>query len=172
MGHPAHSDTGANLPVLYDEDMAFQRVQWRVERAAWAILALLLVLALAGVFAAGPLARATAIDSAGRMLVDYPRFVRNGAVTRMEVHVTPDGTGAFTIILDRAFMRAFKLDTVQPAPTMSRTGPQGIELTFGAAADGPGSVYITVMPQGVAVADNRIGVAGGGQAQLRQFIYP
>lgn len=172
MGHPARSVTGTNLPVPSDEDMAFQRVQWRVERIGWTVLVLFLVLALAGVFAAGPLARATATDTAGRMLVDYPRFVRNGAAARLEVHVTPDGTGTFTLALDRAFMRAFTLSTVQPAPKLSRTGPQGIELTFGAAADGPGSVYITVTPQGVGVADTRIGVAGRGQAQLRQFIYP
>jgi len=172
MGYPDRSGTGANLPIPIDEDMEFQRVQWRVERIAWAILALFLVLALAGVFAAGPLARATATDPAGRMLVDYPRFLRNGAAARMEVHVAPDGTGTFTLALDRTFMQAFTLDTVQPAPTMSRASPHGIELTFGAAADGPGSVFITVTPQGIGVADNRIGVAGGGQALLRQFIYP
>lgn len=128
MGLAARSGTEASRSHPFDEDMAIQRVQWKFERVAWAILGLFVLLSLMGLFAEGPVGRTTATDRSGRMLVEYPRFLRHGAATRMEVRVTPAGSENFAITLDRDFIRAFTVDAEQPAggiahrPRSSRVG--------------------------------------------------
>jgi hypothetical protein len=42
-----------------DEDLNFQRREWKIQRAGWVTMALVIIAALLGVFGAGPLSSAT-----------------------------------------------------------------------------------------------------------------
>src|SRR5690606_40519760 len=63
---------------------ASQRFEWRVERIAWVLAALLFALALLGVFGGGPLSRASAGSSDQTVQVDYERFVRVATSTTLK----------------------------------------------------------------------------------------
>jgi hypothetical protein len=56
------------------EDMRLQYAFWAWERATWVALALIVLLALSGLFAHGPLSRRTVKDAA--LSLTYERFQR------------------------------------------------------------------------------------------------
>lgn len=76
-------------PALQIEpDLPFQYRQWHVEGADWAIIGLIILAALAGVFGHNPFARATAQTPDGTLIVKYDRFARYESDTEMNVSVT------------------------------------------------------------------------------------
>jgi len=63
------------------EDMRLQYAFWAWERATWVALALIVLLALSGLFAHGPLSRRTVKDAA--LSLTYERFQRVTSVARL-----------------------------------------------------------------------------------------
>lgn len=67
-------------PLLEGEE-AGQRttaIEWRFQQLGWAVMALIVVLALLGVFSTGPLSWSSTTAADGTVEVQYQRFVRNG----------------------------------------------------------------------------------------------
>lgn len=67
-------------PLLEGEE-AGQRttaIEWRLQQLGWAVMALIVVLALLGVFSTGPLSWSSTTAADGTVEVQYQRFVRNG----------------------------------------------------------------------------------------------
>ena len=58
-----------------EEDASFRRRAWAVQRAGWALMALLLLGAILGLLGSGPLSTATA-DVPGLMRIEYQRFAQ------------------------------------------------------------------------------------------------
>src|SRR6188508_2841580 len=63
------------------ENMRLQYAFWAWERATWVALALIVLLALSGLFAHGPLSRRTVKDAA--LSLTYERFQRVTSVARL-----------------------------------------------------------------------------------------
>jgi hypothetical protein len=82
---------------LRDElDDRFKRRQWRVQRAGWALLLLIVVLGMLGVFGTSPLAgKIEAVEAGGaRYELEYPRFTRYQHHDRIHLRVdAPDAGG-------------------------------------------------------------------------------
>jgi hypothetical protein len=72
---------GSGLQI--DENLAFQKLEWRVQRVGLGCLAGAVLFGLLGGFGAGPLARTTAQSPDGAIQLDYDRFVRVGVPTRL-----------------------------------------------------------------------------------------
>ena len=74
------------------EDLAHERVIWRLQHFAWALFALIGVAALAGVFGSGPAARAKSQNAS--LLLEYDRFLRYQASSTLKLHVSDGGGSA------------------------------------------------------------------------------
>ena len=74
-----HEQDSRNYPV--HEDMRLQRAFWTWARAMWGAIALIVLIALSGVFANGPLSKTTVTDSG--LALTYERFQRVTAVSRL-----------------------------------------------------------------------------------------
>lgn len=75
---------------------AFLRRQWVVQRIGWALMLLIILLTIAGVFGTSPFAAKTQTRDVGdaRYEVEYPRFTRYQLLDRMHVRVhAPSATG-------------------------------------------------------------------------------
>ena len=85
------------------EDPVFERRQWRMERIAWTLLGVVVLLALTGLLGAGgPLSTTHAVSADGSLRVEYPRFARRQAESDITLHVAVPGDGPLRITLDRA----------------------------------------------------------------------
>src|SRR5215213_3802507 len=79
------------------EDVLFQERTWAVQRIGWWAMGLLIVLALAGLFAAGPLSSTQTQDPTGALRAEYQRFLRLQAPSTLVLHVSPQPASGGTL---------------------------------------------------------------------------
>jgi hypothetical protein len=108
------------------EDAVFQARTWALQRVAWVVLTVIPVLALFGLFAHGVLSEQTAGDNA-TLAIEYQRFQRVTDLTRFVVRVA-DAQGELR--LAPPFQETYEIESIQPQPTRSIAGPEGLLLRF------------------------------------------
>ncbi|MFM8321656.1 MAG: hypothetical protein ACKOC5_12150 [Chloroflexota bacterium] len=155
-----------------EQDETFQQRDWKLERAGWLVIALLLALAALGLFGEGLLSRRQ-ID-AGVLQMEYQRFVRYGAAAELRVTLAPGAAqdGQAQIALDRRYLGHFQLEQVLPEP--SSVDVQGHQVVFRFAWSRPEQPFIAsflLIPQRVGRVQSSL-AAAGGQADIWQFVYP
>lgn len=153
------------------EDMSFQCTTWRMERYGWVALMLLAALALAGLFAEGPLSSATAVSENGRLEIRYDRFARNGAPMRMAVIIHGEGSEEAVLRFSEPLTDTFSIETIRPAPAEERGGPQGDSYVF-RAEDRPLTLRFMLRPEKSWLHHGEISLDGEPPIPLTFFIYP
>lgn len=127
-----------------EEDFPFQERTWAVQRVAWAVFALIPLLALSGLFATGPLSDRTA-GEAGNFTVYYERFQRVTRLTHFTVQIAAGQPGELR--LGAPFQRAYEIERIDPHPARSTGGNDGLLLTFDKPASGPLIANIWARPR-------------------------
>ncbi len=150
-----------------DVEASWKRIEWRVERTAWAIMLVALALGLAGFFGGGPLSSATTDGSSGGLAVslEYERFSRARSVLELTLHVTvPPGAGEVSVGLPHDWLGDVDLETVTPGGDPRMAGGR-TWFDVPAGADG-GSSVITVQyrPRSWGSLDADIAIEAGERA--------
>lgn len=129
-------DTIAASLQLHDAP-GFQRWSWRLQRAGWCAMALIVVLALVGVGGSGPLARTIARGS-GVLTVDYARFARVGAVHPLVIRVAPARLSgeSLDLFIDRRYLGGLRVRHVTPPPQRVVLLADAVRYSFAAAIGG------------------------------------
>ncbi len=155
------------------EDMAFQRREWTAERVGWALLGLLVVAAVLGLFAGGPLSNATA-GGGGDLRVEYDRFLRLKAPTSLRVRL-PAGVaseGKVRLAVSREYSEAMQVNQVTPQPDSVETGATEVVYVFSVATpDEPTAVEFELHSDELWVVPAAVST-GGGRAEFSHFVYP
>lgn len=155
------------------EDLRFQRFTWIVERAGWVIMALVVVLALAGIFG-GPTTREEAIDTSGRLRISYQHFQRHLDPAVIKLTVDVQGQSLIEVTFDQALIEAFEIQRVIPQPLEAHAHDGGLLMRFAASADtnAPAHIAIDGVPRGLGSVAGGIGLMGQSPARVSIFIYP
>lgn len=149
-------------------DLRFQRRSWRFERVGQLVLTIVLVLALLGLFADGPLSNASARDDATGLTVEYERFLRVGRSAVMEVSLPVSSVGDRPAIeLAESSLDAFRIESIVPSPVEESTTERSARFSF---APGTRRVRFVVQPQTVGL--HRADVEASGTVGLTQLVYP
>jgi hypothetical protein len=133
-------------------------------------LALVVFLALLGVFSSGPLSGTAASSAGGTLTVTYERFVRRDARFEMAIGVTSVEAPEVRLTINRDWVEAFTIEALYPLPVASSLDDQGLHLTFTASSSSLTAVF--------AIRPNRIGrvaariIVSGETVPFGQFIYP
>ena len=154
------------------EDIALQRKVWRFERVGWYVLLVVVALTLLGLFSRGPLSSTSATSAQGDLSVEYERFHRSGGANPMVIEVRGQPGQTVTVVLGRALMEGFSVDSIQPQPVNSMGTPQGLALTLPTDKKGQAALYLVWRSNGFGLFKSRIKVVDGGEVALTQFIYP
>jgi hypothetical protein len=169
-GSSADEFASRSFPI--GEDMALQKREWLLERAAWIGMALVLLLALLGAFSRGPLSDARAAAPNGSATIDYDRFLRAQAMTRFTI------AGAFAgdeleLRLGHGFLDAFEVRAIQPQPLGSRSDNSAVYYMF-PLRDPGAPVRITIDAKRVdwGASTAEFGFGGANGITLNQFAYP
>ena len=153
-----------------DQDLAHARSNWRFQRVGWGVMALLAFAALAGLFGDGPLAKAQA-RSPGLQL-DYDRFARHGAATKLELQVHPTQAEA-RVWVERRFIEGHELRRITPEPDRMTTAGDSLWLTFAAVTPSrPLTITFDLQPIAMWQRHGSIGMEAGPSLEFTQFVYP
>ncbi|MGH8176377.1 MAG: hypothetical protein ACREV5_08970 [Steroidobacter sp.] len=138
-------------------------------------MGLLLLAALAGVFAVGPVSSAEARDPSGLMQVGYQRFQRYGAHSDLRIFLAAAATsgGSVAIRMNSAFADAAEIQSIVPEPQHAKAMRDGVEFTFQVAEPGePAMVRFSFKPQRMGAVHAEIALADRPPARFDSFVYP
>lgn len=159
-----------------DQDLAFQRHEWRAQRVGWWGLTAFVLAAALGVFGKGPLSHAQAGIPGTPLWVDYDRFVRVGSGTRIVVngqaatHAASDSV--FVLRMNRQYFDGIRIEQLSPQPISMTVGAEDVDLHFaGAAAGTPVTVVLDVEPLRAGRSHARFDTARGAHVSFTQFAY-
>jgi hypothetical protein len=161
------------------DDIRFHQRQWTFERAGWAALALLLLLAFAGVFGAGPLSHAGVASHDQQLTVEYDRFARRQAPSSLTLRFSPQAVqqGKLRFWLARDYVESLGVQHVEPEPAATQVSAGRIVYEFdvyemNAAPGGDLEVTFELEPEHAARLQGSAGLEGGAAVSFWQLIYP
>lgn len=159
-------DSSRDLDI--DENIAFQRREWRAQRIGWWLLALFVAAGLAGLFGGGPLSSASTAAPGGALRIEYERFIRRGALTRIAVHLDTAAPAVQELRLSREYFDSVRIQQVTPAPRTTHVGPGDVTMTFDGA--GESTIVIDLEPLSTGTHQAVIAAANGA-ATFTQYAY-
>lgn len=157
-----------------NEDLEFQRREWRVQRLAWWLLAGFVVAAALGVFGSGPLSHAAVEDATGALRVEYERFLRVGSPHRLSIRARTSGSETptgFRLVMNRTYFDAMQVDRVLPEPLEVAIGPEDVTLRFAPAASGEFTIVIDSEPLQAGRHRAEFRASTGGAVGIGQLTY-
>jgi hypothetical protein len=156
----------------FESELVFHRREWRVQRVGWVFMALLPLLALAGVFGEGPLSEVRVSNDAIAML-RYERFTRKGADTVVMIEPAAGGRSAQTlqIALASDYLGAFRIEQITPEPASAQAANGRIVFAFEQAEAGAG-IRFHLKPQRIGAHSTELVVDSARPVTVRQFTYP
>lgn len=160
-----------------DQDLAFQRRSWVVQRVGWVLMAVLVLAAALGFLGSGPLSRARA-EVPGLMTVEYQRFARLETGETLTLRLQPAATSgdAVRVSLDQAFLGSVKLESVQPAPARVEAAGGRLVYVFAVAEPRvPTVVTFRYEPREIGTLRAVVALESMSEARhvtFRQLVYP
>jgi hypothetical protein len=156
-----------------NQDLEFQRREWKVQHAGWWVLTAFVLAAAAGLFGNGPVSHARVGDPA-RLSVDYERFTRVGTHTRVVVHgAQPAADRAVELSLDRDYFESLRIVRITPEPQGIAFAENAVTLRFnreGGRASGY-TIILDVEPLHAGRRSATLTAANGTSVVWRQFAY-
>lgn len=149
-----------------DQDLAFQRREWMVQRVGWWVLVSFVLAALAGLFGGGPLSRARA-GTVGRFSIEYERFGRVGATSLVTVrdHAALGARASSELRIARSYFDSVSIERVTPEPGQIEIGEADVVLRFETQQEGPAlTVVLEIKPRRAGL--HRAAFANGQGAEL------
>lgn len=157
-----------------DEDIKLESANWKAQRVAWVLMALVVIAALLGFTGnggIGDLHRLKAGNSTEGLEVECERFLRRGAPSEFKVQLAPSSGDSHTDLqLSKNFYEKLEVDKVVPEPSEVFTHEQGITYRF-ASANQPFTVIFYLKPKAMGSVPLHISTAGK-KVNITPFIYP
>jgi hypothetical protein len=157
------------------QDLTFQEREWRVQRVGWAIMLLIILLALLGLFGTGPLSSGSAEAGDGALEAGYQRFIRHDGRTTLtlEVDASQASDGEVRVWLASDYLDAMQVEQVSPQPSETIAGGDRIVYVFPVDDQAARlSVSFSLRPQDMGRVSGEAGVPDGPSASWTQLSYP
>lgn len=164
------SNKVGNLEI--DQDLEFQRRDWRAQRVGWVVMLLLILGSLAGLFGRGPVAHASVGGTPLR--VEYDRLVRHQADAELMLRLAPGATaGQARIQLDSALLNAIRIERLTPEPDSETATREGVVFDFAVDdAESPLTIRLDYRATGYWAKRGSIALAEHPPLPLQFFVYP
>jgi hypothetical protein len=163
---PAHFPAPSGQ-IQIEQDLNFQRREWKIQRVGWIAMALVIIAALLGAFGTGPLSSAT-IETEGLRL-EHERFCRLERAT--ELRFTIGGTGAPVLLLiGSGYLNRVMIERITPEPAKVEAVSDGVVFEF--FLRGPATVTFHLTPKKFGLASGKARLGQAAPITFTQFIYP
>src|SRR5918992_325114 len=155
-----------------EEDIEFQRRDWAVRHIAWAVLALVFLAALLGIFGNGILSKATLGDDGMLLQVEYQRFGRYKAPMDLKIRLGPEAIqeGKVRLWLERNYLNTIQVETIVPQPDSVESDANRLIYVFDVPSSNfPVEVTFLVQSENIGYQTGRVGIEGGPSLNFSQF---
>ena len=150
------------------EDREWQEKFWTAQRIAWAVMALIIIAAIAGLTGkGGPLAAAKA--NLGYATLEYPRIARWQSDEQLTVRLAETAPARVQLLLSPQFVKLFSVNSIEPEPSEVRATPRGHLFTFETETGGERVIAFNVHAANP-VLEQPIGVSLGSAPPARVTI--
>ena len=132
------SDIQRVADLEIDQDMQTLERTWKMQRIGWAIMLLIVLLALFGGFGRGLLASATVGDDNGPLRMEYDRMTRHSSPTSLRIHLAGGAApnGEARIRIGRDYLQGVKVDHITPEPESVEVDKDSVVYVFRVADPG------------------------------------
>lgn len=170
-----------SLHLFEEIDPYFAKIERRFQLAGWVLIAVLVGLALAGLFGGGVLSNATKRVSSegGEVELTYPRFGRQESNLQMTLSVTAPQARQpqLSVVLSGELREKASINSISPEPSSTQVRGKSIAYTWDVADwSGPQTVTVNYESSEWRQIDGRIDVTAGGQElggiSFSQFLFP
>jgi hypothetical protein len=155
-----------------EKEIRFQNVFWTVERSAWALMALVPLAALMGVFAHGIFSDKIARAPNSSLSVEYDRFQRMSVQSRFVIRIPAAQSDEIRLRLNSSFQQAYEIQSLQPAPARSRADTEGLDLFYHPPEGGELVAVLWTVPRQFGSVDLQAQTDKSGPLEFPVFIYP
>jgi hypothetical protein len=157
--------------LMAEELSPLQRRIWQAQRIGFAVLVVLVVGGLTGVFGSTGVLAKSRQQSGDGLAVEYPRFARYVAPTTLVVSTQRDAPGRFDLRISRAYIEPFELYSVLPEPTEIQGDHDALIYRFELGA-GEQRIVFSGRPHASGRLVGQFGVDGRSPLTLETFVYP
>jgi hypothetical protein len=158
-----------------NQDLDHEGRESRAQSIGWAIVALVLGSALAGLFGDGPLSSRMAGQQESGLRIEYERFERRHSESRLQVHLDPTTArdGMVRLWISRGFLDRVSVDRIEPEPRDRILASDRVVYTFPMSSRPDASgVTLLFSADKVGPLRARLGLEHGPELHLWQFVYP
>lgn len=156
-----------------EENLEFQHRCWKVERAAWIVMTLVLAVALLGLMGgSGLLSQEVKYARSGLIGAEISRYTRLGNTTRLHVDIKQD-SGKARLWIHKDIFDAYQIAQITPQPEGSYATPDRLWFVFPVTEPkAPLLITFHLRSERAGAVQTRLGTAGSEPLELSQFIYP
>lgn len=157
------------------DEIGFQRKEWAVQRVAWAVMAVVVVSAVAGLFGAGPVSSTTAESTDGSLEVEYDRFIRYAGTSSLSMTLSPDAVegGKATVYLSRDLVDRWKVEAVTPTPSTESSSEEWVIYEYDVLGETPPRIQVRYRGNHLGRHDGSVRAGeDGAPVDLWQWIHP
>jgi hypothetical protein len=159
-----------------DQDLAFQRRSWKVQRIVWVLMFLLIVAALLGLLGgSGAFSTTTVGHESGPFRIQYQRFGRFETSSLLRVILTEGNSaeGQVEITVNQEYLDSFEISQVTPPPEIVMAGQQYLTYLFRLRdSQARGALVFCLKPNRIGLLHGEIGLDQFQRIQFTQLIYP
>jgi hypothetical protein len=163
--HPKHD-------LELTEDLRFEGHEWTVQRIAWFIMAVLILLGILGFFGAGPISSRSVTSSDGTVKLEYKRFERFQAPSTLRVVLHPSGPPAARLWISQQFLETIKVESIVPSPEQTEVRDGGTVYSFRVSRHEAISIMFHLQIQNIGSSPIRVRGDEGAILEAAHWVYP
>ncbi len=157
------------------QDLVFQQRSWVFQKVGWAVMGLLALAGLAGVFGGGPWSVAHVSSEDSSLRVEYGRFVRHSAPARLEIRLRGDAVQEQQVRLwiSRDYLSGMHVENIVPEPTSVEAAEERVYYTFELSQQGePAAITFDIQPDEIGREVGQVGIEDGASVEFTAIVYP
>lgn len=118
------------------QNIRFQEREWRLQRLGWIVFVAIVIAAVLGLFGGGGVFAQKRIDTGTGFALEFSRFERSGAFTKLRIDAQPNGAtqNEFSIWIDRQYLHDFDIENITPTPVRSELTGETLSFVFSTRA--------------------------------------
>lgn len=160
-----------NVPV--QEDMKWQRIEWRLQKVGCVLLFLFVIAGACGFFSKGFISEQQISATDNRLTVEYERFGRRESTMDMTLQLQQLRGERYQVMISADEMDLFQIQTLQPQPDESWSNKNQLILSWQRRPhQTSATVWLSLQPKTVGRFPLQVTLDNQSRVAFSPFIYP